>query len=90
MTQDSPRKPDQVFLQAPVRALDPHGVQVVSIGTAAFAASSVLLWLTRESLAAIDKSWWLQVAITGTGIGLLALGYLLLRRKRGVSDNPPT
>lgn len=69
-------------LQAPVKALDPHGVQIVSLGTVMFAIGTVICWSQLPALQAIGKAWWLATAGLGTAIGVLALIVLLLRRRR--------
>jgi hypothetical protein len=75
-----------LLVQAPVRALDPDGLAVVSSGTVAFAIGVVVCWVLRDTLAATGRSWYLYVAITGTAIGLIGLGVGLFRgrhRRRG-------
>ena len=74
-------------LQAPVKALDPHGVQIVTLGTIMFAVSTLICWWQLPALETIGKGWWLSTAIVGTGIGVLALIVLLLRRRR-LSQSP--
>ena len=69
-------------LQAPVKALDPHGVQIVGLGTVVFAISMLICWWQLAALEAIGKGWWLSTTLVGTGIGVLALVVLLIRRWR--------
>ena len=69
-------------LQAPVKALDPHGVQIVGLGTIVFAIGALACWWRLPALVAIDKGWWLSTAAVGTGIGILALAVLLILRRR--------
>lgn len=69
-------------LQAPVKALDPHGVQVVGLGTLVFAIGTVLCWWQLPALVAVNKGWWLSSGIVGTSIGVVALVVLLVRRSR--------
>ena len=69
-------------LQAPVKALDPHGVQIVGYGTLLFAIGTVICWWQLPALRAMDKAWWLDSALVGTGIGVLALTVLLILRRR--------
>lgn len=76
----SPHRP--VLRQAPVRALDPDGLAVVTAGTAIFAASILACWATADYLIATDRIWYLYVAITGTAVGLIGLAVGLVRRHR--------
>lgn len=69
-------------MQAPVKALDPHGLTVVTLGTIAFAVGALVCWWQLDALAAIGKGWWLTSALIGLGIGVLALVVLLARRAR--------
>ena len=69
-------------LQAPVKALDPHGVQIVGLGTTLFAVGTAVCWWTLPALESIGKGWWLPTAMVGTGIGLLALIVLFVLRRR--------
>lgn len=71
-----------LMVQAPVRALDPDGVAVVTAGTIGFAVAVVLCWLSYENLAAAGKGWYLGVAIAGTGIGVLGLAVGVFRKVR--------
>jgi uncharacterized membrane protein len=75
-------------LQAPVKALDPHGLQIVGLGTVVFALGTLLCWWQLPSLQSIGKGWWLSTALVGTGIGMLALIVLLIRRWRRLRNGP--
>jgi Protein of unknown function (DUF2530) len=70
------------MVQAPVRALDPDGVAVVSAGTVAFAIGAITCWLVRGDLQTAGKLWYLGVSVTGTVLGLLGLSFSLYRRAR--------
>lgn len=70
------------LMQAQVKALDPHGVRVVSVGTVLFALASVACWVGQDALAARGKGWWLASALVGLGIGVVTLLALLARRAR--------
>ncbi len=72
----------QILKQAPVRALDPDGLAVVSAGTASFAVSAIVCWFARDYLAAAGNLWYLYVAITGSALGALGLAVSLTRRHR--------
>ena len=80
-----------LMVQAPVRALDPDGVAVVSAGTFAFAIGAGVCWWQAAALEASGRLWYLGVAIAGTVIGLLGLAFGLfrrsLRRRRGSDDD---
>lgn len=65
-----------------MRALDPDGLAMVSAGTAIFAIGTLVCWLAREDLIAADRLWYLYVAITGTGIGIIGVIGGLVRRHR--------
>ena len=69
-------------MQAPVKALDPHGVTVISVGTALFAVSSVACTVSLAALNDIGKGWWLATSLIGLGIGVISLAFLLARRQR--------
>ncbi len=71
-----------LMVQAPVRALDPDGVAVVSAGTVAFAIAAVVCWFSRANLETIGKLWYLGVSLTGTALGLLGLAFGLFRKVR--------
>lgn len=76
------------MVQAPVRALDPDGVAVVTAGTVAFAVGAGICWWFAADLAAGGKTWYLWVAITGTVIGLLGLAFGLFRKSRRNRGRP--
>lgn len=71
-----------LMVQAPVRALDPDGLAVVSAGTIAFAVGVAVCWWYAGSLAATGRLWYLGVAATGTVLGLIGVGFGLIRRAR--------
>lgn len=71
-----------LMVQAPVRALDPDGVAVVSVGTIAFAAATGILWTAVPQLIAADQLWHLWVAATGTAMGVLGLSFGIFRSRR--------
>lgn len=63
-----------------VEPLDEDGVGAVAVGTAAWAVALVVLLLLRDRLAANDSQWWIAVAATGVGLGLVGLLYTMRRR----------
>ena len=75
-------EPHLPTLQAPVKALDPHGVQIVGLGTALFVLGTLACWWQLPALDAAGKGWWLSSAAVGTGIGVLVLAVLLILRRR--------
>lgn len=79
MTND--HEPQLPILQAPVKALDPHGVQIVGLGTALFILGTLVCWWQLPALAASGRGWWLSTAAVGAGIGVLALAVLLILRR---------
>jgi len=75
-----------LLVQAPVRALDPDGVTVVTAGTIGFAIGAGVCWWIYPQLVEAGRGWYLGVAITGTAIGVLGLVFSLFRaarRRRG-------
>jgi hypothetical protein len=77
------------MVQAPVRALDPDGIAVVTTGTIGFALGAVVCWLAMPQLAPAGKGWYLGVAITGTVIGLLGLSFSFFRKLRRREEDTP-
>lgn len=78
-----------VLIQAPVRALDPDGLAVVSAGTAAFGVGIVLCVIFQIPLANSDRSWYLWVAVIGTIIGLIGLATVLIQRRLHLHTKRP-
>jgi len=63
-------------------AVDADGVNAVILGTVAWAAAAVVLRLFfYDDLLASGASWWLWVCVTGFGLGLIGLPYVLRRRQ---------
>jgi hypothetical protein len=75
--------------QAEVPPLDVDGVQAATVGTIAFAIATVIMTLGRERLVAAGDGWWLGVAVSGLGLGVIALGYTINRRRRRRREEPP-
>ena len=71
-----------LLVQAPVRALDPDGVAVVTAGTVGFAVAIGACWLWLPQLTAAGKGWYLGVSILGFALGLAGLAFGLARRHR--------
>ena len=63
-----------------MKPLDVDGVGAVLVGMILWAVAFVVLLLFRQSLADSGESWWLAVAATGFGFGLLGLWYTTRRR----------
>ncbi len=62
--------------------LDVDGLTAVLLGVAAFALASVGLGLFYDRLDAAGNGWWLGVAVSGLGLGLVGLAYCWRRRVR--------
>lgn len=62
--------------------LDVDGVQAAAVGTVLFGVATVLLALGYDRLAAAGDGWWLGVGLSGFALGVLSLGYTLIRRRR--------
>lgn len=88
----TPHQP--LMVQAPVRALDPDGAAVITGGTTGFAIASLACWIGWEDLAARGDGWYLGVALTGLGLGVVAGLFAWTRshqRRRGAvtADGEP-
>lgn len=83
-----------LMVQAPVRALDPDGMTVVTAGTIAFAIGAGVCWWLLPQLEAAGKGWYLGVSITGFALGMFGLGFGLFRKQRrrsgGLADELAT
>lgn len=77
-----------LMVQAPVRALDPDGLAVVTAGTIGFAIGAVICWWSFPQLSALGKGWYLGTSIAGTVIGALGLAFGLFRKARRRRDAP--
>lgn len=65
---------------AEVQPLDVSGLRTVTVGTAVFLVSGLLLVLFfRDWMAASDREWWLWTCVAGFGLGLF--GYTYCRRR---------
>lgn len=73
---------NRMLVQADVPPLDEDGLLAGAIGTAVFIVASVVGWFVRDWLTVRQLGWWLWVAVTGIGIGLIYVGYCLVRRRR--------
>jgi hypothetical protein len=74
--------------QAEVPPLDVDGVQAATVGTVLFGLATVVLVLGYDRLRAAGDAWWLGVAVSGLGLGLLSLGYTVIRRRRRRRGGP--
>ena len=61
-----------------LQPLQRDGVREFGIGSVIFAVASAILYFGRAGLGVPD--WWLQVALSGLVIGLIATGYCLWTR----------
>ncbi|MCW5953875.1 MAG: DUF2530 domain-containing protein [Propionibacteriaceae bacterium] len=71
-----------LLVQAPVRALDPDGVGIITLGTAGFSIASVACWLNLATLDSVGQGWWLGVCLVGVAIGLLGMTVAWTRHRR--------
>ncbi len=78
----SPDHHPAVLEQAPVRALDPDGAGIVSLGTAAFVVASVVCGIQFDALSAAGQGWWFGVCVVGVGIGLVGSAITWTRHRR--------
>jgi hypothetical protein len=70
------------LVQAPVPPADVDGLAVVIVGTGIFGLVSVVFAFAYDWLAAHDHTSWLQVSVSGFGLGLIGLAYCWRRRRR--------
>lgn len=71
-----------LLVQAPVRALDPDGVGIITIGTIGFGIAGIGCWLNLATLNSIGQGWWLGVCLVGVAVGLLGLAIAITRHRR--------
>lgn len=71
-----------ILVQAPVRALDPDGVGIITLGTIAFSIAGVACWLNLAALESIGQGWWLGVCLVGVALGLVGLTVAWTRHRR--------
>jgi len=76
------------LVQAPVDPVDEDGVAASYVGTSVAALATVLLWWQDAWLVAHGQGWWLWVAVTATGAGLLFIAYTRYRKRRRLA--PPS
>jgi len=79
---ESPTGESHLIRQAEVPPLDVDGVQAATVGSALFAIATVILAFAYPRLTTSGDGWWLGVGISGLALGLIGLGYTLLRRRR--------
>jgi Protein of unknown function (DUF2530) len=70
---------------APPRRPDPppeetDDVRIITLGTVAWAAAFVVLFVLRNRLAAHGTSWWLVSCVVGVAQGLFGIWYCRRRR----------
>lgn len=71
-----------LLVQAPVRALDPDGAGILTLGTAGFGIASIACWLNRAALDAVGQGWWLGVCLVGVAIGGVGMTIAWTRHRR--------
>ena len=87
------RSVEEVLKQAPVPPMHDDGVRPFAIGTIAFLVAAVVLFVAPQAW--IIEAWWLDVALTGVGIGVFGTAYCVWRRNKRARDAalgipPPT
>ncbi|MDR3070623.1 MAG: hypothetical protein LBU38_06405 [Propionibacteriaceae bacterium] len=88
----SDRRQKPLLRQASVRALDPDGIAVTSVGTLLFALAWVICLVERQWLAEIGYSWVEAVTLTGFAMGLIGMGVTYrghLRNRSKAPENMP-
>lgn len=60
---------------------DSDAVLPVAIGTVAWAIALVVMLVLREQLRDAGNEWWIAVAATAVGLGVIGLVFLVLRRR---------
>jgi len=88
MGSESPAEGHHLIQQAEVPPLDVDGVQAASVGTALFGLAAVIMALGYDRLTAAGDGWWLGVAASGFGLGLISLAYTISRRRRRRRSGP--
>ena len=76
------------LMQAPVEAVDEDGVAAALVGTGVSVVATLLMWWQYALLAARGQGWWLWVALTATGAGVLFIAYTLYRKRLRLSPLP--
>ena len=76
------RTEGHLIQQAEVPPLDVDGVQAATVGTVVFGVASAVFALGYDRLVGAGDGWWLGVALSGLGLGLVSLGYTISRRRR--------
>ena len=80
-----------LLVQAPVRALDPDGAGILTLGTAGFVIAGIACWLNLPALNAVGQGWWLGVCLVGVVVGLAGMAVAWTkhsRRKAKVAVEP--
>ncbi len=78
--QEPARSP--LLVQAPVRALDPDGAGILTLGTAGFVIAGIACWLNLPALAAAGQGWWLWVCLVGVVVGLAGMAVAWTKHRR--------
>jgi len=76
------------LVQAPVDPVDEDGVAAAYVGTVVSALATLLLWWQYAWLADRGQGWWLWVALTATGSGVLFSTYARYRKRQRLSPAP--
>lgn len=71
-----------LLVQAPVRALDPDGAGIITLGTISFGIASIVCWIDLAALDAAGQGWWLGVCLVGVTVGLVGMTITVPRHRR--------
>lgn len=70
------------LVQAPIDPVDEDGLLAAYVGTGLSVVATLVLWWQQAWLASIGREWWLWVAVSAVGAGVLFTLYALRRRRR--------
>ncbi|PWM98822.1 MAG: hypothetical protein DBX96_04200 [Propionibacterium sp.] len=73
---------ERFFVQAPVAPLREDRLIAFTIGTVVFIVLAIAAYFWRVPLGDAGLGWWFWVAVSGAVIGVLAISYGILRRRR--------
>jgi uncharacterized BrkB/YihY/UPF0761 family membrane protein len=76
------------LVQAPVDPVDEDGIVAAFVGTVVSALAALLLWWQYAWLADRSQGWWLWVALTATGAGVLFSAYARYRKRQRLAPAP--
>ncbi len=77
-----------LLVQAPVRALDPDGAGILTLGTIGFGIASAACWLNLAALESAGQGWWLGVCLVGVAIGAVGMTIAWTKHRRRKAGLP--